>query len=119
MLAYYLSGKLGLYLAIPPGFASAVWPASGVALACVLLLRKTPASLGVGLGSFLLNLGLTSQGYSELSWQTVFPAMMIAIGAILQCLVGGYFFKRLIGFPSLIDLPRDIIRFVFLIAPAG
>ena len=30
--AYYVVGRLGLLLAIPPGYATAVWPASGIAL---------------------------------------------------------------------------------------
>lgn len=31
--AYYATGRLGLLLAIPPGYASPVWPAAGIALA--------------------------------------------------------------------------------------
>ena len=31
--AYFITGRLGLLLAIPPGYATAVWPASGIALA--------------------------------------------------------------------------------------
>ena len=37
-LAYYVAGRFGLWLAIPPGYVSAVWPASGLALACLILL---------------------------------------------------------------------------------
>ena len=53
--AYYVIGRLGLLLAIPPGYATAVWPASGVALAGTLLFgyRVWP---GILLGSFLINL---------------------------------------------------------------
>jgi hypothetical protein len=36
-MAYFLTGNLGLLLAIPPGFATAVWPASGIALGWILL----------------------------------------------------------------------------------
>jgi hypothetical protein len=32
-LAYLITGKLGTLLAIPPGYATAIWPPSGVALA--------------------------------------------------------------------------------------
>ncbi len=35
--AYFAAGKLGLLLAIPPGYATAVWPPSGIALAAALL----------------------------------------------------------------------------------
>ena len=34
---YTLTGIVGLSLAIPPGYATAVWPPSGIALAAVLL----------------------------------------------------------------------------------
>src|SRR6266567_797610 len=34
---YFAAGKLSLVLAIPPGYATAVWPPSGFALAALLL----------------------------------------------------------------------------------
>ena len=54
-LAYYISGRLGLLLAVPPGYATPMWPPSGFALAGILLLgyRYWP---GVLLGSFAVNL---------------------------------------------------------------
>ena len=36
-LAYVALGAVGLTLAIPPGYASPVFPAAGLALACALL----------------------------------------------------------------------------------
>src|SRR5207248_7085482 len=53
-LAYFVSGWLGLLLAIPPGYATAVWPPSGLALASALYWgwRVWP---GIWLGSFLIN----------------------------------------------------------------
>ena len=58
--AYYVGGKAGLLLAIPPGYATTVWPPSGLALVAVLLYgyRVWP---GVLLGSMVLN--------SEISFQ--------------------------------------------------
>ncbi|MBI1943925.1 MAG: MASE1 domain-containing protein, partial [Betaproteobacteria bacterium] len=35
--AYFVAAKLSLTLAIPPGYATAVWPPSGLALAALLL----------------------------------------------------------------------------------
>ena len=52
---YFAAGKLALLLAIPPGYAAAVWPPAGIALAGVL--RYGPGiALGVWLGSFLTNI---------------------------------------------------------------
>ncbi|MCB1160783.1 MAG: MASE1 domain-containing protein, partial [Leptospiraceae bacterium] len=30
---YFIAGKIALLLAIPPGYATAVWPSAGIALA--------------------------------------------------------------------------------------
>ncbi len=53
--AYAVAAWLGLWLAIPPGYATAIWPASGLALAGVLMggARVAP---GIWLGSFVVNL---------------------------------------------------------------
>jgi integral membrane sensor domain MASE1 len=52
---YYLTGRLGLLLTIPPGQATAIWPASGIALAGILLLgpRYLPAVILGALGTSL------------------------------------------------------------------
>ncbi|MBV5344651.1 MAG: hypothetical protein JZU63_03490, partial [Rhodoferax sp.] len=39
-LAYIMLGAAGLTMAIPPGYASPVFPAAGLALACVLLFGR-------------------------------------------------------------------------------
>ena len=50
-LAYYVAGKLGLLLAIPPGYATAIWPASGIALGGTLLFGRRVWP-GILIGSF-------------------------------------------------------------------
>src|SRR2546425_8837279 len=59
--AYVFSGWLGSLLAVPPGYATAVFPAAGVALAA-LLLYGAPLAPGVWLGSFAINLAIGYQG---------------------------------------------------------
>ena len=56
---YFFTAKAALLLAVPPGYATGVWPPSGLALAAVLLWgsRVWP---GVWLGAALTN--LTVQG---------------------------------------------------------
>jgi integral membrane sensor domain MASE1 len=55
---YFAAAKLSLLLAIPPGYATAVWPPSGIAVAALLLLgnRVWP---GVWVGAALVNLPWT------------------------------------------------------------
>ena len=38
---YGIMGKLSLFLAIPPGYSTAIWPPSGIALAGVLVYGRT------------------------------------------------------------------------------
>jgi PAS domain S-box-containing protein len=53
-LCYFLAAKASLLLAIPPGYATAVWPPSGIALAA-LLLYGTRVWPGVWVGALLAN----------------------------------------------------------------
>lgn len=48
-LAYLVAGRLALLLAIPPGFATAIFPPLGISLAAVLLWGN-PLLLGVFIG---------------------------------------------------------------------
>lgn len=116
-VAYYIAGRLGLMLAIPPGFASAVWPASGVALGCALLLRQAPAALGIGLGSFAINLGVTHDLYSLLNLKLLVPAMVIGCGAVSQVWLGKWAWQYWIGPAQPLDSPERIARFLFLVTP--
>src|SRR5258705_3315738 len=88
--AYYASGRLSLPLAIPPGYATAVWPPSGIALAALLLLGPG-AWPGVWLGAALVN------GTVESSWVA---AAIIASGNTLEALAGAALIRRDIGVPT-------------------
>ena len=53
MLIYITCGFLGLMLAVPPGYATAIWVPSGIALGSVLVWGLTTLP-GIFLGSFSL-----------------------------------------------------------------
>jgi signal transduction histidine kinase len=91
-LGYALLGAAGLTMAIPPGYASPVFPAAGLALACVLLFGRR-ALFGVWLGSALLNLSHTWL-IGTLSLSTVAVVAAIAIGSTLQAWAGGWLVNR-------------------------
>ncbi len=82
-VSYYLFAKLGLIFAIPPGYATAIWPPSGLALAAVML-WGTPMALGVLLGSFLANLQVAQPGESV----ALLVPFLIATGSSLQAVIG-------------------------------
>src|SRR5438445_12673160 len=92
--AYYVVGRLGLLLAIPPGYATAVWPASGIALAGTLLFgyRVWPGFL---LGSFLINLrtSLDTTSTASILNSTVI-ASSIGIGPSIQSFVVTFMIRR-------------------------
>jgi PAS domain S-box-containing protein len=115
--AYCVIGRLSLLLAIPPGYASAIWPPAGIALTGVLLcgFRVWP---GIVLGSFLANI------WTAIDTTSV-PALLasaglttsIGLGAALQALLGAYLVRRFVGFPSALDRDRDIAKFLVLGGP--
>lgn len=115
--AYYISGRLGLLLAIPPGYATAIWPASGIALAAVILAgaRVLP---GVFLGSFLINIGT---GLDTSNVATVLTALplpaAIAAGAAAQALLGAWLIRRMVGYTNLLAQEQEVVRILLLGGP--
>lgn len=118
-VGYYVFGRLGLLLAIPPGYATAVWPASGIALAGTLLLgyRVWP---GIVLGSFCVNVGTSFDASSSQAILTSLTlAFSIGCGAGLQAVMGTYLIRRVIGFPNTLEYERDIFAFLILGGPVA
>jgi len=116
-LTYAVAGRLGLLLAIPPGYATAVWPPSGVALAAILLggSRLWP---GVLLGSFAVNVSTSWDGGSLAGvLRSLAIAGTIAGGAALQALVGGWLIRRLVGFRNIFHQEIDVVRMLLLGGP--
>ncbi len=91
-VGYALLGAIGLSLAVPPGYASPVFPAAGLALAVVL--RSGPGLLpGVWLGSFCLNAGLALH-HGALEPATTLASIGIATGATVQAGLGYLLLRR-------------------------
>jgi signal transduction histidine kinase/CheY-like chemotaxis protein/integral membrane sensor domain MASE1 len=112
-VVYTLSGKLGLMLAVPPGYASPIFPAAGIAVTAALI-RGRATLPWIFLGSLLLNLWA---GYSinrELGATCAAAAIVIAAASMLQAAVGGAILRRAIGYPAPLDNGRDLARFLLL-----
>jgi PAS domain S-box-containing protein len=115
--AYYVSGRLGLLLAIPPGYATAVWPASGIALAGMLAYgwRLWP---GVWLGSFLVNVGTGFDTSSIAAFlQSIILPGTIAVGATTQAATGTWLIRRFVGYSNLLVQEFDTVRILLLGGP--
>ncbi|MES2883329.1 MAG: CHASE domain-containing protein [Pseudomonadota bacterium] len=116
-LGYYLSGRLGLLLAIPPGYATAVWPASGIAMAAIVLLGPR-AAVGVFAGSFAVNIanGLDTSSFSALLHALPVP-VAIGAGAAMQALVGAKLVQRFVGYRNLLTQELQVVWMLALGGP--
>ncbi len=104
--AYFVAAKLSLLLAIPPGYATAVWPPSGIALAALLLLgvRFWP---GIWLGAALTN--LTVEG-------SPLVAVLIATGNTLEAVAAATWIQRSLKRSGYFSSVEDVLRFMVLSA---
>lgn len=111
--AYAITGKLGIFLAITPGYATAVWPPSGIALAGILLYgyRVWP---GILLGSFLINFPVTfSAAPVSDALNSIIISLAISGGASIQATVGVYWVRRFANYPNLLAKGKDVFLFLF------
>ncbi len=108
LLAYALTGVGAVVLAIPPGYASPLYPSAGIALACVIVygLRMLPA---VALAAFAVNLWL-SPG-RELSFAVIGLPAVIGTGAALQAWAGAALVRRFVPRPLTLAEPHEIAMF--------
>jgi PAS domain S-box-containing protein len=103
---YFVAAKLSLQLAIPPGYATAVWPPSGIALAA-LLLWGTRFWPGIWLGAALINFSV--EGSPLL-------ALLIATGNTLEAVVGTALIRHFTRARGHFESGEDVVKFVALTA---
>jgi integral membrane sensor domain MASE1 len=96
-IAYYVLAQLVLLLAIAPGYATAIWLPSGLAIAAVLLWGY-PLIAGVFLGSFAVNLGIRDP-LAELELPAIALPAAIACGSALQAALGKCLVERFCTVP--------------------
>lgn len=118
-MGYACLGRLGLWLAIPPGYASPIWPAAGFAVAVLLLggLRLAP---GVLLGSFLVNIweGADFSSWEQFAQSTPVP-LGIAAGATLQAMVGYLLVRRHVGDLDVLRMGHRVLVLMFVAGPVA
>ena len=101
---YFVAGKLGLKLALVHASASAVRPATGIALAAFMLLgpRAWPAILA---GAWLVNVTTAGSALTSLG---------IAVGNTLEGLLGSWLVLRFAGGPRAFERARNVFKFAAL-----
>src|SRR5690242_18093586 len=118
-VAYYAAGRLALFLAIPPGYATAVWPAAGVALVAILVFgyRVWP---GILIGHFCVNL-LTAYDISSpgTTLKSLALPLAIACGGTLQAVCGAALIRRAVGPTIVLQDEKEIVQFLALGGPVS
>src|SRR6266700_3405573 len=100
VFAFYLAaGKLGLSVPFTSGNVSPIWPASGVALASVLLWGYEVWP-GIALAAFFVNF---------LSQIPAISSIGIALGNTSSALLGGYLVRRFISDKPSFERLRDVL----------
>jgi len=109
--AYIITGKLGLMLALPPGYASPIFPPAGIAIAAALI-RGKKSLPWIFLGALLLNMWVDYSATQHLSAFGLLVALLIAIASVAQATLGGWALRRLIGYPASLDHGGEVLRFI-------
>jgi diguanylate cyclase (GGDEF)-like protein/PAS domain S-box-containing protein len=117
--AYYIAGRLALLLAIPPGYATAIWPAAGVALAGLLVFGNR-AWPGIWLASFCINLPTALDTSTvDTILRSVLMASALGAGASVQALAGAWLVRRTIDYPIPFAKEIQIGKLLALGGPIG
>jgi len=105
-VVYFVTAKLGLMMDPVGGFATTIWPPTGISLVALTLFgyRLWP---GIALGAFLVN---ASAGAPLLA------AGGMALGNTLEALLGVYLLRRYTGFRGSLDRVQHVFGFVALAA---
>ncbi len=103
-------------LAIPPDFATPVWPAAGVALGFLLIYGHKVAP-GVFLGAFCANTLLSLFRDYPIDTTALMLALGISIGATLQPMAARLLLIKFKAMPQQLASGTDIARFVLLAGP--
>ncbi|MBI4358067.1 MAG: MASE1 domain-containing protein [Candidatus Omnitrophica bacterium] len=103
---YFLTARFGLMMDAVSGFATLVWPPTGIFLALLLLFgyRYWPS---VALGAFLTNVSIGAP---------VLVACGISLGNTLEAFLGAYFVRHIVGFRRSLERVQDVLGLVVLAA---
>jgi signal transduction histidine kinase len=106
LVVYFVTAKLGLMMDPVGGFATTIWPPTGISLVALTLFgyRLWP---GIALGAFLVN---ASAGAPLLA------AGGMAVGNTLEALLGVYLLRRYTGFRGSLNRVQHVFGFVVLAA---
>jgi signal transduction histidine kinase len=100
--AYLIAARLGLAFDAVAGFATLVWPPTGIAIAA-LVLRGPGLWPGILIGAFVANL---------LAGASVPVALGIAIGNTLEAVAGAWLLRRIPNFSTTLETVQSAIGII-------
>ena len=103
-VAYLAAALLGLQLDAVSGFASLVWPASGIALGA-LLLAGNRVWAGIAVAAFTANL---------IAGAPVLACIGIAFGNTAAALIGAELLRKVKGFDTSLERVRGVVALVLV-----
>ncbi len=112
-VAYVASGKLGLMLALPPGYATPIFPPAGIAIAAAFIGGKKTLPW-IFLGSLVLNVWVGYAASLQASALDFVVASIIALASVLQAALAGWLLRRVIGLRGSLASWRDMALFLVL-----
>jgi signal transduction histidine kinase len=110
--AYFIAGKLGLMLANMHSSISPIWPASGIAVAALLVwgVEFWPAVL---IGAFLVNVTITLPDGASAGLR-ILQAIGIAGGNTLEAVAAAWLVNRFAGGVHVFQRVGNVFRYTFL-----
>jgi len=109
-VAYVLSGKLSLALAVAPGFAAAIFAPAGIAIGAVLIGGYMTLPW-IFAGSLLFCLWNSAVVSSHLDVHSIYAVLLMSLAATVQAAVGGVILRKVLGPSITMDHGRPLIRF--------
>lgn len=111
---YYILAQIGRNTAIYPGYASAIWPASGAAIGLTLIFGNSTI-IGVFIASFLSNSGIDLfSGVGFDPDKNLYLSVSIAFFSALQSYVGKVVLTRKIPGCKISDRTQFVLLFISL-----
>lgn len=113
-VSYAITGWLGLFLALPPGYATPIFLPAGIALTATFIAGSVSLP-SVFAGSLILNawVGYSISHRGDLI--EVAAAIAIAAASTFQAYIGSSALRRFVGYPASLDTLRDILSYVVAI----
>jgi signal transduction histidine kinase len=110
---YYISARLGYFLAFHDSTALPTWPPSGIAFAMIILLGRSTWP-GITIGALVANL-MAYWNTPNLQTQAIITvSSLIALGHTLEAVIGNYLIKIWIKDDYPFKRARDTFRFLFV-----